>query len=357
MILSFWPSSKERGIDLADYLASLAQPDAVVQSQIGVPYAPNAMPPTIHNFEGVSQDEMQAVVPGTADNYIPPDPDGDVGYDPATGKKYYVQYINTAYAMWDVTNPTPTRLLTATGNALWTGFGGTCETSNDGDPIVLFDQLSNRWLMSQFALPGGASGFHQCIAISQSADPTGAWHRYDFLLSTTKLNDYPKFGVWPDAYYMTINQFNSSGTAWLGAGALAFERQRMLQGLSAQMIYFDLESVNSNFGGQLPSDWDGMTPPPAGAPNYFAEVDDDGVSPALGPDALRIWKFHVDWTTPANSTFGVNGTPNYTVPVSAYTSICPTTRRLRSTARHYGSTRCDWRSADVPRRLSQHQRT
>ncbi len=322
----FLEGLKEQGIDLTEYLASLAQPDAVVQGQIGVPYAPNAMPPTLHNFEGVSQNEMQAVVPGTSDNYIPPDTDGDVGYDPVTGKKYYVQYINTAYAIWDVTDPTPTRLITATGNALWFGFGGICEASNDGDPIVLFDQLSNRWLMSQFALPGGTDGFHQCIAISQSGDPTGAWYRYDFLLSTTKLNDYPKFGIWPDAYYMSINQFNSSGTAWLGAGALAFERQRMLQGLSAQMIYFDLFSVNADFGGQLPSDWDGMTPPPAGAPNYFVEVDDDSVAPALGPDAMRLWKFHVDWTTPANSTFGVNGTPNYTMTVSPFTQICPTTR-------------------------------
>lgn len=317
---------KELGIDLETYVQSLWVPDTVVQNQIGVPYAPNAMPTTIHNFEGVSQDEMQAVVPGTSDNYIPPDPDGDIGYDPVTGKKYYVQYINTAYAMWDVSTPTPTRLITATGNALWAGFGGTCETSNDGDPIVLFDQLSNRWLMSQFALPGGPSGFHQCIAISQSGDPTGAWYRYDFLVHATKLNDYPKFGVWPDAYYMTDNQFNEAGTTYLGAGAFAFERARMLQGLSAQMVYFDLQSVNIDFFGQLPSDLDGMTPPPAGAPNYFFEVDDDSVAPSLGPDAMRIWKFHVDWTTPANSTFGVNGTPNYTVTVSPFTQVCPTTR-------------------------------
>src|SRR5512138_1295833 len=147
----FLQELKEQGLDLNEYLASLAQPDAVVQSQSGVPYAPNTMPPTLHNFEGVSQNEMQAVVPGTSDNYIPPDTDGDVGYDPATGRKYYVQYVNTAYAVWDVTDPTPTRLITATGNALWSGFGGICEASNDGDPIVLFDQLSNRWLMSQFA--------------------------------------------------------------------------------------------------------------------------------------------------------------------------------------------------------------
>ena len=85
------------------------------------------------------------------------------------------------------------------------------------------------------------------------------------------------------------------------------------------MIYIDLYGVSTDFGGMLPSDWDGLTPPPAGSPNYFFEVDDSTASPGLGPnDAMRIWKFHVDWTTPANSTFGVNGTPNYTLTVAPF---------------------------------------
>lgn len=318
---------KEQGWAVEDYFQSLHGPDAVLQSDYGVPYAPTTMPTPIQNFEGISQDEMQAVVP-PPNNYIPPDTVGDIGYDPATGKKYYVGWVNTAYAVWDVTN-TPTRLITATGNSLWTGFGGPCETTNDGDPIVLFDQLANRWFMSQFALPNidsNAGPFYQCIAISQSSDPTGAYHRYAFLWSNTKLNDYPKFGVWPDGYYMSINQFNAPSFSWGGAGVAVFDRSRMLSGLSASMISFDLFSVDANFGGQLPSDWDGPTPPPAGAPNYFFEVDDQTISPALGPDALRIWKFHVDWNTPSNSTFGVNGTPNYTLTVSPYNVICSSTR-------------------------------
>jgi hypothetical protein len=124
--------------------------------------------------------------------------------------------------------------------------------------------------MSQFAL---GSTFHQCIAISQTPDPLGPWYRYDFLISTTKMNDYPKFGVWPDAYYMSINQF--SGSSWAGAGAVAFERSKMLAGLPARMVYFDLYAANPNFGGMLPSDLDGLRPPPAGSPNYFVEVDDN----------------------------------------------------------------------------------
>ncbi len=102
----------------------------------------------------------------------------------------------------------------AAGNTLWAGFGGICESNNDGDPITLFDHLANRWVMTQFAL-GFPNNFHECIAVSQTADPTGAWYRYDFQTSTTKMNDYPHLGVWPDGYYMSINQFDGT-TVYLG---------------------------------------------------------------------------------------------------------------------------------------------
>ena len=136
------------------------------------------------------------------------------------------------------------------------------------------------------------------------------------------MNDYPKFGVWPDGYYMTVNQFTnaSSSGALVGAGVAVFERDKMLSGQAARMVYFDLYSVNPSFGGMLPSDLDGVTPPPAGAPNYFAEVDD---STWIGPtDALRLWNFHVDWTNTANSTFGINGQPNSTLTVADFAPLC-----------------------------------
>ncbi len=187
-----------------------------------------------------------------------------------------------------------------------------CEFNNDGDPIVLYDSYSNRWFASQFALPSFPNGpFYQCSAVSQTSDPTGAWYRYQYQWPTNKMNDYPKFGVWPDAYYMTANQFNAGSLSWGGAGVVAFERAAMLQGLPAQAVYFDLFPVNSNYGGMLPADADGATPPPAGAPGLFAEWDD---STWIGPnDAVRIWEFVVDWVTPGNSTFGVAGNPNYTL--------------------------------------------
>ncbi len=173
--------------------------------------------------------------------------------------------------------------------------------SIDGDPITLFDPLAKRWMMSQFALPNYPSGpFYQCIAISQTADPTGAWFRYAFVVHDTKMNDYPKFGVWPDAYYMTVNQFQNS--AWAGAGVVAFEREKMLSGQQARMIYFDLYAVNPNIGGMLPADLDGLTAPPVGTPGLFASVDD---AFWIGPtDSIRLWEFDLDWAAPQNASFG-----------------------------------------------------
>jgi uncharacterized repeat protein (TIGR01451 family) len=246
------------------------------------------MPSPIQNFDGVTN----------VNNVLPPDTEGDVG------PSHYVQWVNLSFAIWDKSG----NLLygPAAGNTLWSGFTGLCETTNDGDPIVQYDQLADRWLMSQFAFNGVDTNgnpvppYYQCIAVSQTGDPTGVWNRYAFLVSNTKFNDYPKFGVWPDGYYMTANQFNTDGS-WGGAGAFVFERDQMLAGLSAQMVYFDLFSVDPNLGGMLPSDLDGSTPPPIGEPNTFVQMDDDSFGyPA---DQLELWQFHVDWTTPLNSTF------------------------------------------------------
>ena len=266
-----------------------------------------SMPSPSANFEGVNN----------INNVYPPDTQGDIGIDPVTGKKYYVQWVNLSFQIWDVSNPaTPVSVYgPAAGNTLWAGAGGICESNNDGDPITMFDHLSNRWVMTQFAL-GFPNNFHECIAVSQTADPTGAWYLYDFQISTTKMNDYPHLGVWPDGYYMSINQFNGSSYAWEGAGAVVFERTAMLSGAAARMIYFDIGTVTLDYGGMLPSDLDGPAPA-AGTPNYFMEWDD---SSWLGDpsDTLRVWEFHVDWATPANSTFGLNASyaPNRTIATS-----------------------------------------
>ena len=131
----------------------------------------------------------------------------------AIGPNHYVQWVNLSFAVYarGPVGSTPTLVYgPVAGNTIWTGFGGPCETTNNGDPVVRYDALADRWVMSQLALPNSVFGlyfapFYQCIAVSATADPTGAYYRYQY--SFQNLNDYPKLGVWPDAYYMTMNQF------------------------------------------------------------------------------------------------------------------------------------------------------
>jgi hypothetical protein len=207
----------------------------------------------------------------------PPDTNGSVS------KTHYVQWVNTGLAMFDKT--TGNRVLgPIDGNLLWSGFGGNCERFNDGDPIVLYDKAADRWLLTQFAVT--QAPFSQCIAVSTSPDPTGTYARYEYQFAD--FNDYPKFGVWPDAYYGTFNMFQ--GNNFKGAKACAFEREKMLASQAARMQCFDV----ANQGGLLPADLDGATAPSAGAPNYLLNI---------GSNQLNLWKFHVDWTNPRSSTF------------------------------------------------------
>lgn len=253
----------------------------------------NSMPSFGQNFEGV----------GNVNGVLPPDTQGDVG------PNNYVQMINLSFAIWDKQG----NLLygPVANTTLWQGFGGPCETFNGGDPVTLYDEAADRWFMSQLAYPGGTQGYHECIAISQTGDPTGAWYRYDFLYSATTLNDYPKFGVWPDAYYMSANEF-ANGASFSGVGVVAFERAKMLAGQDASSIYFHIGDSSGIYGSLLPSDAEGQAlgfNPPAGAPDPFLMFDDDawGFSPT---DRILMWDYHVDWSNPANSTFGVNGAPD-----------------------------------------------
>ncbi|MFL5732140.1 MAG: S-layer homology domain-containing protein, partial [Chloroflexia bacterium] len=257
------------------------QQDPVVQSSFG----PLVMPTPMLVIEGVSN----------INGGYPSDSTGDVGPD------NYVQWVNTSLQIW---NKNGTSLLgPVNGNTIWAGFGGQCQADNAGDPIVQYDQLANRWMISQFAAINFPNGpFYQCIAVSTSPDPTGTWNRYGFQTSATLLNDYPHFGVWPDAYYMTAHLFLAPGFSWAGQGAYAFDRAKMLLGQPATMQLVELPATD--WGGMLPSDLEGNVLPPAGAPNTFAEVTDaDWDPPNTTADELQLHNFHVDWTNPANSTF------------------------------------------------------
>jgi len=249
--------------------------DPVVQS---TPANPN-MPGTTLNFDGIP-------FPGVVCNCAPPDTNGEVGLD------QYVQIVNEGFQVFN--KSTGASLLGPVAIAsLWNGFGGLCETNGFGDPVVLFDQLANRWVITQFAGNFPATPItDQCIAVSTSSDATGTFARYAFHM-TDNFYDYPKFGVWPDAYYASANIFNASGTAFLGPQAFAFDRSAMLAGTPATFIAGPLGSPTDD--AFMPADLDGMTPPPAGSPNPYVSVGTNATWP--------VHKFHVDFANPANSTF------------------------------------------------------
>jgi hypothetical protein len=227
--------------------------------------------------------------------WAPPDTTG------AVGATQYVQWVNTDIAVFDKTTGALASGFPKPGNSLFAGMGGACETSNDGDPIVQYDKAANRWVLSQFAVPGGTAGYWQCVAVSQTSDATGAYFRYAF--PYTQFNDYPKMGVWSDGYYITFNMFTNT---FQGAKVCAYDRARMIAGVSATQQCFQL---STSFASLLPADIDGSTAPPAGAPNYLVN---------RLTNALGFWKFDVDWATPANTTL----TGPTQIPVAAYNAAC-----------------------------------
>jgi len=231
--------------------------------------------------------------------YAPSDANG------AAGTNQYVQWVNVAFAVFDKTTGAilypPPPATSAAGNTLWSGFGGPCEVNNDGDPIVQYDKAANRWVMSQISYTNGPP-FYQCVAVSTTPDATGSYARYAFQYNN--FNDYGKLGVWPDGYYASFNMFQ--GNSFIGSKVCAYDRTAMLAGAPATQQCFQLSSA---YGGLLPSDLDGTIAPPDGSPNFFV---------AFGTNALRLWKFHADWTTPANTTL----TGPIMIPVAAFTMAC-----------------------------------
>lgn len=228
----------------------------------------------LQSFEGYDEDDNAAV----AQVVVPPDANGDVG------PNHYLQWVNLGAKIFDksgtlLLGPVP-------GNFFFTGLGGRCETENDGDPIVLYDELADRWVVMQFQI---SIGDDLCVAVSTTPDPTGSYHQYEF--DFPDFPDYPKLGVWRDAYYATTRVFAGG---YQGQEAVAFERDAMLVGDPAQMVVFNIPG-GSSIDGFIPVDAD--TNSPSGSPGLFIG------GPRL--DLLRIYEFGVNWSNPNASTFSL----------------------------------------------------
>jgi len=247
------------------------------------------VPSPFVQFDGASFDDNLQFY---EDVFPPPDASG------AKGPLHYVQAINLVFRIFDesgntVLGPLPTA-------SLWTDLGGVCATQAAVTPLVRYDQLSDRWVLAQSAFDSSDASVHECVAASVSGDPTAAYYLYDFPLGASAQGRSARLGLWPDAYFVTVNQVEGFSPA--GFGVYAFDRQAMLAGDAVSYVYANPGADLPNTIWGLPSDLDGLTPPAAGAPNVIAAIGHpliDGSPAAL----LHVWKFHPNFSDPPSSTF------------------------------------------------------
>jgi hypothetical protein len=241
------------------------------------------------NFAGVGEGDY-----GFQDCCVPPDTNASVG------DTQVVQWVNLSFAIFDKSNGSLISGPTA-GNAFWSGFGGGCETQNAGDIVIKYDQLANRWVAAQPAFDN--TPYLYCIAVSTSDDATGTYNRYSISFGNVNFNDYPKLGVWPDAYYTSFNIFGNT----FFDEACALDRTSMLNG---QAMRATPCFTNANEASWLPSDVDGSGIAQSGEPAFYVDLFDS--------THLHEYQFHVDFTNPSNSTF----TGPIPITVASYTGAC-----------------------------------
>ena len=223
----------------------------------------------------------------------PPDTCGDVGIN------HYVQAVNISIGIYNKSTGAP--ISTTTFDDFFEGSavsGTPCDEDNQGDPIVLYDQYAQRWVIFDFAWTGTSNGSWFSIAASKTSDPTGEWWLYPLHADTTLMNDYPKGGVWHDGIYITANMFQFTGSfqhvkVWVLKKPDLYNGTLTVQSLTDSA--YEAWSI-------LPTHAKGATAPASGTPNYMYALDaDEYGSPSI--DALYTWKLTVDWNNSANTTW------------------------------------------------------
>ncbi|TMC67291.1 MAG: hypothetical protein E6J13_16935 [Chloroflexi bacterium] len=219
----------------------------------------------------------------------PPDPNGEVG------PNNYIEVVNLTFAVPDCTEPS-------------------------GDPVVLYDQFMDRWILSQFTTSGlddPSKPFWNCVAVSTTSDPTGSYYRYAFETGHFQFfPDYPKYGNWTDSYVLTTREFGP--TVEYGIGVYALEKNKMVNGEPARAVNFFLDG-NDPDDGLLPADVDGKQKPKTDAAVPIVGTQDDGAGYGATFDALNIWDLTVKWNSAASSTL----TLKTQLPTAAFDSIFP----------------------------------
>ena len=245
------------------------------------------MPAATLNFESIKFDDSCGG--SNCGAGYPPDTVGDVG------PSHYIAAVNTAIAIFDKSG---TRLALYSFNQLWSGAGTStlCDTSNRGDPTVVYDPIGDRWIVADFAFTSPtATPFYECIAVSKTNDPVNGG-RYLYALRADdvmqpNLNDYPKMGIWTDGLYMTANMFSTAGP-FVGVRVWAIDRLQLESG-TLNAVIVDLTS--GTIYSLLPANLRG-TRPPVGRDEFFT-------AESTTVYTYDVYTMHPDWTTPASSTF------------------------------------------------------
>lgn len=276
------PSEKILNVEFEPAGISLPDPDFIdpVRQTIN---SPNVMPTPSANFAGLDLNTWGAG--------WPPDTQGDVG------PNHYIQAVNTSIGIY---NKTGSQLAAFTFNTLFTGTGTPCDAGNDGDPVVLYDNTSGRWIISDFAWDNIQNGpYYECIAVSKTTDPvSGGWWFYGMRADDAShpwLNDYPKMGAWQDGIYMTANMFDCltstcSSASYQGVRIWALNRDELINGSPLNYQYNDLGSAYFSLAPANAK----VNMPAAGTPNYLMSRQSSTV--------MYTWKWTIDWVTPANSS-------------------------------------------------------
>jgi hypothetical protein len=254
------------------------------------------------SFEGVGMADSSlhncAVLLGG--HVAPPDTNA------AVGDTQVVQWVNLCYAVFDKSTGA-TILGPIAGNAFWHGFGGPCETFNDGDPIIQWDKSNHRWLAAQnvFSPP-----YMTCIAVSQTADATGSYYRYAF--PQPGFPDYPKWGLTRSVYYQTQNTFPDVGPPFFGVNVCAYDGKSMLKGSSkaTQVCIFDDSNGTYFDDSMMPAD-DDSDQGPTNSEVLLGAIDN------FFPGDTHVYEyvFDANFGNPAKSSLaGVNGSMPISVP-------------------------------------------
>jgi hypothetical protein len=306
---------------VASTSARLASPSSASSAQVvEAQDSTLTIPGTIANFEGLSNQDNFNIFGGRVN---PPDPVGDVG------PNHYVEMINLVYGVYDkqgndLLGPVDT-------GTLWAGFPIEDCTDPSGDPIVVYDQFTDRWILTQFTTrgldPPFTAPFYDCIAISQTGDPTGAYYRYAYITQPDTEDggyffpDYPKYSVWKDSYVMTTRDFGFDEN--YGISVYAFDKNKMVNGQPARAVQFFLDSeivpLNLMGDGLLPADVDGKTKPKTADKIPIVGTQDDGGGYGGTSDALNIWELDVQWNSGPTASFKLAAQ----LPVASFDSIFP----------------------------------